>query len=118
MAGLAIHLRKGLMQSKSTNLMISKIRLDKSLKKSSADLFYKYLEKRSYIQGVVVLDGMLKCCAALLPELQKKTYKILEAKILSEINFGTTAVAYIQNKKLQVKKNQLLLSKSNISQKF
>ena len=92
------------MQNKSTNLMISNIKLHKSLRQSSVDLYYKFLEKRNYIQGVVALDGMFRCCSMLLPELKNKTYEILEAKIFSEINFGTTAVAYFQNKNLKVRK--------------
>lgn len=99
------------MQNKSTNLVISNLKMYKHLKKSSADLNYKYLEKRNYIQGVVVLEGMLKCCEKLLPELQKKTYEILEAKIFSEINFGTKAIAYVQNKKLNSKKKPVALVK-------
>ena len=72
MAGSLNRPRKGLMQSKSTNLTISKIKLDKNLEKSSANLFYRYLEKRNYIQGVVVLEGMLKCCEALIPNLDSR----------------------------------------------
>ncbi len=111
MAGSLNRPRKGLMQSKSTNLTISKIKLDKNLEKSSANLFYRYLEKRNYIQGVVVLEGMLKCCEALIPNLEKKTYKIVEAKIHSEINFGTTAIAYAKSKKLKEKRKPVAFIK-------
>ncbi len=111
MVGLIIRLRKDPMQNKSTNLMISNMRLHKSLQQSSADLYYKFLEKRNYIQGVVALDGMLKCCTILLPELKNKTYEILEAKIFSEINFGTTAIAHFHNKNLKVKKKPVALIK-------
>ena len=63
--------------------------------KVTAELSYKYLEKRDYIQGVVV-DGMLKCCEKLLPDIKKNNFKIVEAKINSKINFNTKAIAYFQ----------------------
>ena len=111
-------LKKDLMQNKSTNLMISNMKLHKNLQKSSADLNYKFLEKRNYIQGVVALDGMLKCCSMLLPELKSKTYKILEAKIFSEINFGTTAVAYMKNENLKLRKKPVALIKIKYKSKM
>ena len=92
------------MSNNTTNLVISKLKLDKKKKIAKANLFYKYLEKRSYIQGVVVLDGMLNCCKVLMPSLKKNKYTIKEAKILSEINSGTTAIAFLNNKKKQPKK--------------
>ena len=92
------------MSNNTTNLVISKLKLDKKKKIAKANLFYKYLEKRSYIQGVVVLDGMLNCCKVLMPSLKKNKYTIKEAKILSEINSGTTAIAFLNNKKKTTKK--------------
>ena len=62
MDGLIKFQRKDHMQNNSTNLSISKMKFNK--KKVTAELSYKYLEERDYIQGVVV-DGMLKCWQAL-----------------------------------------------------
>lgn len=93
------------MLNKPTNLSISKMKL--SNHKVTAELSYKYLEKRDYIQGVVVLDGMLKCCEKLLPDIEQKNFKIVEAKINSRINFNTKAIAYFSNNINQEKKIRL-----------
>ena len=112
MDGLIKFQRKDHMQNNSTNLSISKMKFSKE--KVTAELSYKYLEKRDYIQGVVVVDGMLKCCEKLLPGIKKNNFKIVEAKINSKINFNTKAIAYFSKKKSKENKNKIAGSKNDI----
>ena len=109
MDGLINFQRKGHMRNNSTNLSISKMKFSKE--KVIAELSYKYLEKRDYIQGVVVVDGMLKCCEKLLPGITKNNFKIVEARINSKINFNTKAIAYFSKGTCKEKKNKIAILK-------
>ena len=77
MDGLINFQKEDHMRNNSTNLSISKMKFNK--KKVIAELSYKYLEKRDYIQGVVAVDGMLKCCEKLLPGITKNNFKRLSS---------------------------------------
>mgnify|MGYP001237299174 FL=1 len=115
MVGLINLQIKDHMPNKPTNLSISKTKLSND--KVTAELSYKYLEKRDYIQGVVVLDGMLKCCEKLLPDIKQKNFKIVEAKINSKINFNTKAIAYFSKNINQEKKNKIAVLKIRYNSK-
>ena len=92
------------MQNKASNLLISKINFNRKKNYYYANIKSKFLEKRDYIQGVVVLDGMLQCCLAACPKMQNSTYKIEEAKINSEIINETVAYAFNNDKVKNFKK--------------
>ena len=54
-------------------------------KVTKMELSYPYLEERTYIQGVVALDGMLKCAELFEPDLYAKPWSIKQAKVMREI---------------------------------
>ncbi|MDC7218207.1 MAG: hypothetical protein PQJ28_04185, partial [Spirochaetales bacterium] len=96
-----------------TNLYLHNIAVEKD--KVVADMRYPYLESRDYIQGVVVLDGMLQCAKALHPKATNDNTMIVEAKIMKPINYFTQCIALPTSSTENTFKSKDLLAKVELN---
>ena len=58
------------------------------------DMLYAFVEKRPYIQGIVLYDGMLRALRLICPELSQGEFIIRQAKVMKETRCNSWVEAF------------------------